>query len=301
MTLGILSLFVANFVGGAITAMFVKFGVREIPPITFTVLRFIIAFLVTLPFYLKHPGIKISRKNIKWVFIDSVFFTINVTLFSISMQFTTVIMSQIIYAFVPVIVAFLAHFLLRERITKHKAIGSLVAFAGLIFLLLQSFHGQQNTFGTPLGNFLIVAAVFSWSAYIIISKKIAHTYSQISISLVNFLATSVFLSFLVPFELTIRPFSILNISTLGIISLLIVGIISSAIIINLLQIGIKRCGAFVASLFGYIPPLSGALTAVPFLGEKITVNLVLGGIMIMLGVFYATTYSQLKRYIKLII
>lgn len=299
MTSGILALFIANFVGGAITGMFVKLGVGEIPPITFTALRFAIASLVILPIYLKHPGLKITRKNVKWVLLDSVFFTTNVALFSIGIQYTGVVISQIIYSSSPIIVAFLAYFFLKERITKHKAIGSFIALAGLLFLLSQSFTGHQNAFGKPLGNLIIMVAVFFWAAYVLLSRKITHSYSQISISFVNFLTSAVLLSFLIPFELRVRPFSISNISTLGIVSLLIVGIFSSAIFYFLIQVGIRRTSAFVSSLFSYVAPLAAAITAVPFLGEKITINLVIGGILIIFGVFYATTFTQFKRYITM--
>lgn len=298
MTSGIIALFIASFLSSAISPLFVKLGVGEIPPITFTFFRFLIATLVILPFYLKHGGLKITKSNAKWIFIDSAFFASNMAFFSIGIQYTNVVISQILYAFAPIIVALLGHFLLSEKITFHKALGSAIAFSGLMFLISQSFSGLQNTFGTPLGNLIVMIAVFSWSFYIIISRKITHSYSQISISFANFFITMLILAIFVPFELSARSFSILNISHLGLISLLVVGIFSSVVYINLLQFGIKKTNAFIASLFSYMGPLAAAITAVPFLGEKITLNLVLGGLLIIAGVFYATTYTTLGRYLK---
>lgn len=298
MAVGILSLLFANLVGGAITPMFIKFGVREIPPITYTFLRVVIAFLVILPIYFKHPGLKITRANFKWILIDSVFFTLNIGLFSIGIQYTNVVISQVMYAFVPIVVAILGHFLFKERLTRPKVIGSAIAFLGLLFLFFQSFHSGQGDFGSPFGNLIILVAVLSWSLYFVISHKITHTSSQISISLANFLVATIILAVLVPFELRVHTFSFFDVSSLGLISLLVVGIFSSVVFLNLIQTGIKRTGAFIASLFSYIGPLAAAVTAVPFLGEKITFNLVLGGLLIIFGVFYATTYPQLKSYIK---
>lgn len=268
MGLGILALFLANFLGGGLTPVFIKIGVAEIPPLTFTALRFILATLIFLPVYLQHSGIKISQKNFKWVLLNSIFFTINVGLFSIGIQYTNVVISQILYTLVPVIVAFLAHFLLKEKITVNKAIGSSIAFLGVIFLISQSFN-QQNIFGKPLGNLIILTAVFSWSAYYAISRKISSAYSQISISFANFLTSAILLSFLIPFELMIRPFNLFDVKPTGLTSLLVVSFASSVIFINLLQIGIKKCGAFIASLFSYFGPFSAALIAVPFLEKKL--------------------------------
>ncbi|MBI1862878.1 EamA/RhaT family transporter, partial [Candidatus Microgenomates bacterium] len=38
-----------------------------------------------------------------------------------------------------------------------------------------------------------------------------------------------------------------------------------------------------------------AVTAIPLLGEQVTRNLVLGGLLILFGVFYATTSSRIFR------
>jgi len=191
----------------------------------------------------------------------------------------------------------LGYFFFNEKITINQIIGSGISFFGILFLISQSFN-QQDIFGKPLGNLILLVAVFFWASYFAISKKIADDYSQISISFVNFLVSAVLLSLLVPFELSTRPFSLFNISTIGLISLVIVGLFSSIIYINLIQVGIKKTGAFVASLFTYLVPLFAALTAVPILGEKITINLILGGILIIFGVFYATSYTGLLKLIK---
>lgn len=295
MALGILFLFIANFAGGAITPLFVKLGVAETPPITYTVLRFFISTLVILPFYLSQKKSKLEGKNLKLILLNSAFFTLNVGLFSEGVHYTSAVMSQLLYSFVPIIVAFLAHAILRERITRNKLIGSLVAFTGLLFLFEQSFVTQQEVLGKPLGNLIIIAGVLSWSFYFVFSKKATAVTSPVTLLFVNFLMSTVFWSFLIPFELKGSSFSIFNISQFGLISLLVTSIFSSVIVMNLLQVGIKKTSAFIGSLFNYITPLATALTAVPFLGEKITLNLILGSSLILFGVFYATTYSKLLK------
>lgn len=295
MGFGILALFIANFAGGAVTPLFVKLGVGEIPPVTYTVLRFLIALIAILPFFLIQKGPKFDRQSIKLILLNSLVFSVNVVLFSIGIQYTGVVMSQILYAFVPIIVAFLAHFLLDEKITRNKLFGSSIAFVGLVFLIDQSITGQQDIFGKPLGNFIIMIGVLLWSFYITLSKKITKRNSEISLSTANFFTAVVVLSMLVPFELSAKSFSISHISGLGLTSLLITGIFSSAFVFTLIQVGIKRVGAFIASLFMYLGPLAAAITAVPFLNEKITLNLGIGAFLILFGVFYATTYGKLRQ------
>ena len=134
MTQGIIAILIANFLGGALPPLLVKLGVREIPPLTFTVFRFVLATLFLLPFYLKNHKLKIPLIN-KWTLLNSLFFEGNVALFSIAIQFTSAIMSQLIYIFVPIIVGIWGVLFLEEKISGNELIGSIVAFAGAIFLL----------------------------------------------------------------------------------------------------------------------------------------------------------------------
>lgn len=299
MTLGIISLLVANFIGGALSPIFVKLGVKEVPPLTFTAARFILAAIFIFPFYIRQKHSKLGLRESRLIFLNTLFFAANVALFSIAIQFTTVIMSQIIYTFVPILVGVFSILFLNEKISKNKIIGSAVAFLGLVFLISQSISKTETiSLGTPLGNALTCIAASSWAAYLVLSKKIHQNYSSITISFTGFISTAVILAFLIPFELSIRPLNLELITLTGIISLFGVALFSSVIMIYLLQTGIKISGAFIAALFGYTAPFFGIISAIPILSEKLTPELIIGGILIIFGVFYATTFSQARKYIK---
>lgn len=298
MWMGLVALFIANFIGGALSPLFVKLGIREFPPITFTTLRFIIATLVFLPFFIQRRE-KLSLKDNINLSKNSIFFSINVALYAIGLQYTTVIMSQIFYTLVPIIVGVLSYFILKEKFTKNKIIGSFLAFAGIIFLLAESIQKQQLlTFGTPLGNLIIFLAVISWSFYIVLSKRLTSIYSPVTTSFYSFILTMIILGFIMPIELSVSSFDINSVTSSGIFSLLGVGIISSAVSFSLIQFGIKRTTAFSASIFQYLAPLFALTTAIPILGEKPTLPLIIGGLLIIFGVFYATTYPYAKRGLR---
>lgn len=299
MIYGVFSLLVANFIGGALSPIFVKLGVREIPPLTFTLLRFILAAIFIYPLYVKQKHSKLELGKSKLILLNALFFAANVALFSIAIQFTTVIMSQIIYTFVPILVGVFSILFLNEKISKNKIIGSTVAFLGLSFLISQSISKTETiSLGTPLGNTLTFIAAFSWASYLVLSKKIHQNYSSITISFTSFISTVIILIFLIPFELAIRPLNIDAITLTGMISLFGVALFSSVVMIYLLQTGIKINGAFIASIFGYTAPFFAIISAIPILSEKLTPELIIGGILIIFGVFYATTFSQAQKYIK---
>lgn len=296
MFVGILVLLIANFIGGALNPLFVKLAVQEIPPLTFTALRFLIATCIFAPFFLKEKKIKLTKKDISTIANRSIFFSLNVAFFSFAIQFTTVIMSQILYTFVPILVAIFAYFYLGEKITKNKIIGGCIAIFGLSFLLYQSMQKQEAlTFGMPLGNILGMCAVISWSLYIVFSKKLTNTYTPVTTSFFSFFVTSILLLIIAPIELLFHPFVLSNVSSNGIFSLLGASIISSALMFFLIQVGLKKTSAITSSLFSYTAPFFATLSAIPVFHEKPTIELVIGGFLIIIGVFYATTYSYIKK------
>lgn len=293
MITGLVALLFAGFIGGQ-TPLLLKFGLRDFPPLLFTFLRFVIAMIVLLPFFLLREE-KLSSVDIKRLGFQSIFFAGNVAIFSIAIQYTSAIMSQILYTTVPLVVGALSYFMLKEKLTKHKIIGLIIAVAGVGFLLEQSTSKMDVlSFGTPLGNFLTLLAVFSWSIYMVLSKNLTKKYSPITTSFISYIVTAFLLLLFVPIEESIRPFHPSHISLLGSGSLLAVGVISSALMFFLIQFTILKTSPFVASFFQYLGPLSSAITAIPFLGEKPTKSLVISGILIIIGVFIATSYPQIK-------
>lgn len=299
MTSGILSLLVGYFIAGSFSPIFVKLGVKEFPPLIFTFLRFILAFLFILPLYLREKKFNLSYS--KLALINSFFFAANMALYSIGIQYTSAISGSIIYTLVPLFVGIL-DFFAGERPTKSKIIGTVIALSGLLFLIYQSISKSDTlSLGTPLGNLLICLATICWAGYLFISKRVHQEQSSIGISLSNFLFTFLILIPLLPFENSLRLFEPAAITRTGVISVVGAGLFSSALYIFLLQVGIKKLGSFLASVFSYIAPLFTALTAIPILGEKITAATVIGGFLIIFGVFYATTYPlwiKEKNYSK---
>lgn len=294
MILGIVALFAAGFIGGQ-SALLLKFGTKDFPPLLFTFFRFMIATLVLLPFFVIHKE-KLKRQDLKQLFLPSIFFTGNVGVFSIAVQYTSAIMSQILYTTVPLIVAVLSYFILKEKFTKNKIIGLFIAILGIAFLLKESASKMDIlSFGTPLGNFLTLTAVFSWSIYMVLSKRLTKVYSPVTTSFVSYVATAFILLILVPMEQSIRPFVLSHVTQLGVLSLLGIGIISSGLMFFLIQFSIQKTSAFTASFYQYLGPLSAAITAIPFLGERLTGGLIISGILIIFGVFYATAYPLLRR------
>lgn len=295
---GLLLLLIANFIGGALNPLFVKFGISQFPPITFTALRFLIATAVFYPVYAKKK-IKLTKADRKQLFFFSMFFALNGGLYAVGLQYTTILVSQVLYTAVPVLVAVISYFSLKEKFTPYKIIGLIIAFTGIIFMIYESAQKDKAvSFGSVQGNIIILGAIISWSIYLIFSKKLTQKFPPTTTSFYSFFGAAVLFLAISPLEMIFHPLVLGKIDSAGLASLLGVGIISSALMFSLVQFGIQKTSPFTASLLQYLGPVFSALTAVPFAHEKISINLVFGGLSIVTGVFIATTYPYIKSMLQ---
>lgn len=297
MLLGAISLLIGQIFGNSVVPIGTKIASPFTGPLIFVFLRFVVGlvlFLFILPFAQKR---KITGSKYKDFALLGFLLMGNVLLFTFGISYTTVIMSTLIYSLTPLFVGVGGHFFLQESFDKQQLVGLVVSFAGLLFLLSQSLSGlQQNAFGQPLGNILICIAMVSYSFYIIYSRKVLHknAHAPIQTTFLTFAFTTLFLLAVGLIGMLFGKITIEPLPEQGIWGIFIVGGGSIAQYL-FLQIGVKQTNAFTASLFQYTGPFIAAAIAIPLLHEQITAQLLMGGLLILIGVFVGTTYNQFKK------
>lgn len=279
-------------VGGGINPVFLKMAVHEIPPVTVTWLRVFGATLLLLPFFLR-SGERIPVKKLYTVLP----FGLNLVLFSIGIQFTSIIMGNLLYSINPVIVAFLGYIFLKEKLAHHSIVGLIISFTGVAILISGSIKTSDiHSFGTPLGNTFVGLGSLIWTFWYITSRELTKKYSNTTIIFYASLVTSVLLLPLLPFEWHYSSFDILNLLNPKLLLIISGLIITGGLLYQYLnQWLIKNTSAFFASLTSYGGPFFAALSGMLILGENITIQLFLGGLFIITGVFLATTYKHIKN------
>src|SRR5438034_10658764 len=125
---GLGALLFSKFINGAVNPAVIKLAIREFPPVLFIVLRFTFSLLLFAPFYF-YQRKKLQFADIKKLSLTSLFFCGHVFFYSFGIAFTTIIMSEIIYAALPVFVVIICFTMGIERLTRQKAIGFLIAFS----------------------------------------------------------------------------------------------------------------------------------------------------------------------------
>lgn len=285
-TKALIAIILATIVGGGL-AVFGKIGLTVVPPFIFTFFRFAIGTIFLIPFIGKLN--RLTFKKLTELFLVSLLSVGNIFFFSFGIRFTTATISQLLYAFVPMLVAILSVFVLKSKPSSKQLVGIISGLVGMLYLIIYPIRNSHNFLsGTSLGNILIMFACLSFSLYLVFSKKLQNRYSP-STLVAAMIGTTMITSFpLGLLELREGLGWISYVQPITIISLFYVGIIGTQIFYLLNQYAIKHGGVLTASIIQYTSPPATLVWAMILLSEKITVEFVVGSVLAYLGAWLVT-------------
>jgi len=274
-------IFVAAILGGG-AGIFGKISLAEIPPFSFTFLRFLVASIFLIPFTLHHlPSFK--KKDYKIILV-SLLASANVIFFAFGIRETTANISQMIYTAVPIVTALLSYYLLKEKFGINKIIGITVGFIGTIIVVLLPLISKNGDTGTIGGNLTIVVAMLSISLYWVLIKKLKSDYSPLQINNYFIFITTILFFFLSGFDLIRNPNWFNGVSLNAYLSLVFVAVFSTALYYLISQVINKKATPVITSMILYIQPFATFIWAYYLLSEKLTALFLVGVIFSLLGV-----------------
>lgn len=277
----LISIIFAAVCGGGF-AVFSKIGLRQIPPFSFTFFRFFIASLCIFPFVIKEK--QKFDKNILKVILLSLLGVANVTLFAFGVRLTTATVSQMLYAIVPVIAAIFSYLLLREKISSKKFLGIFSGLLGVLILIFLPMIGKISPFsGNFIGNILILLAVLCFSMYTVLSKKLHLHYSPLTLTFILSLTTTILLSPFLINDYLLNPSWFYHLSKFSYFSIFYAGIFGGFAYYLLYQYAIKHGTPIIASMTLYLQPILTFLWAFLLLSEKLTLGILVGGLLAIIG------------------
>jgi drug/metabolite transporter (DMT)-like permease len=272
--------------------VFGKFVVAEMTPLWMTFVRWLAALLLLVPLahFIERPAWKQVLRRWRLLlamgFLGAVVY--NFTLYA-ALQDTTSTSAAFVQSLNPAILVLLAMFFLREKINSKQMIGFALSLAGVLVLLSKGDWGVLVRADYNRGDLLMLFAVVIWSIYSILSKKAS------DIPPITATAVSTFFSviILLPFALAqgIDTTTITSVGVLGMAYIVLFPSIGSYILWN---VGIRAIGPSQAGVFLNFIPLFTALISL-LLGQPITMAQTLGGLLILVGVFFTTKVAQEKR------
>ncbi|WP_314163893.1 DMT family transporter [Lachnoanaerobaculum gingivalis] len=271
-TLGVIGLVIVTIIwGGGFVAS--DIALNELSPFEIMSYRFLIASILMGIF---------AWKNLKNIRKDEIIYgsILGVALFSgfalqiIGLKYTTPSNNAFLTATNVVMVPFIAYIIGRKKLNKADITGSFTALIGVGVLSLQS----NFSLGTGDILTLFCALGFAFQIYLtgIFGKKIRP-------SILNFL--QMFTAFCLSVIGLLFSGSInLSLSTQGISAIIYLGVVSTAICYFLQTAAQKHVDETKSAIILSMEAVFGTLFSIILLGEKPTLKMVIGGIMILSAV-----------------
>lgn len=217
-----------------------------------------------------------------------------------SLQFLPVIKTAIIYNTAPFGTFIFSYFLLGEKSTPRKWLGLAIGFAAILPVLIAG-----RDLGTRAIGFLswpelaMLAAVLSFSYSWVIMKKLM-TRTNGSPFSIN--GISMFLGGLCALGASAIFEKVHTIAAPGkfFLWLALIILITNVICYNLYAYLLNRYSATLLSLAGLVAPISAALTSRYLLGERLTIDVLISGICVLIGfaVFYYEELQQANKQLQ---
>ena len=214
---------------------------------------------------------------------------INQLAFIKGLSLTYSIHASLLLLITPILITFIAAWVLKERLTNNKLIGLALGIGGALVLILTKDR-SGNPGDVLIGDLLIILNAVSYTIYFVLVKPLMLDYNPIAV-LRNVFTIGFFI--ILPFcwgEFSQIDWSIYSSKEYFTLAMIAIPGTFCAYLFNIY--GIKNLGAAISGNYIYTQPLFAAALAIGFLGEELSAYKILAGLLIFAGVFLANKQTK---------
>lgn len=249
-------------------------------PLTLSWTRWVVAFLVVLPFAwgeLRARRAVILRAWRPIVGLGLVGFAGSNALCYLALQWTTAVNASLINSAGPLMMFAASVVVLGERFRARQLVGLALALIGVVGIVLRGEPRALLALEINRGDLLMLLAVGAWSVYSIQLRRRPQELSPVALVAALIGVSVVALTPLAALEARLEP------SLPTFTAILYLGIFPSAVSVLCWNRAVALIGAARSSVFTYLMPLIAALLATVFLGERIEPFHLVGGGLVFAG------------------
>jgi drug/metabolite transporter (DMT)-like permease len=266
----------------------------ELPPLLLALLRFVIASAILIPIAQARGGLRLLPRPIPWrmlAFMGVTGVTLYVATSNLGVVYTTASEAALIQGSTPAVTAVLATVHLREHFDRIRATGIALSLTGVVLIVLT---GQQtgDASNRLLGDLLMLGSVLAWAAYAILGKRLQHA-SQVAVTAYSTLLGTLFLIPLGLGNLAVHAPRAVSPATW--LALFYLGAVSSALTYLLWNRALPHLDASQQGNFLNLIPVVGVVTAMLFLGERLVLVQIVGGILVLAGVWVTSRSTSTPK------
>jgi drug/metabolite transporter (DMT)-like permease len=261
----------------------------EMPPWSLCFARSLISAIVLLPLVAGHHREMAAFLRRRWkeaAFIGAIGLGLTQGVMFTALTYTSAVNAGIVFALAPMITLVLARLLLHEPMNAWQAVGSAVAFAGILVISVEGTVSRLLSLDIGIGDLITLGSALMFAGYTVLLKRARFELPPMPL-LVILLAAGSSASL---------PFVVLeywngahdDLTARGYAALLYAGVIGGAVMYMLYNASIDILGAARAGTLVYTQMIFVAFFAWLILGETLAWYHFLGAGLVVAGVLLVT-------------
>tara|TARA_B100000941_G_scaffold252896_1_gene200262 strand:- start:2299 stop:3150 length:852 start_codon:yes stop_codon:yes gene_type:complete len=262
--------------------MFIKIATPELGPIALVNIRLAVAGLIFIPFLLQQRYLKHFRNNLKNILVLSVINTaLPFSLFAYASLESSSNMLSILNGTTAIMAVVISTIWLKIKLNFFQIMGVFIGLFGIVVLA-----NPDNVYISMKATFFCLSAAFCYALSANYIQKFAYKTNTVVLIGWSLVIASVLLLPITFFNLP-SQFPSNNV----IFSILWLGVISTGVAFLGYVRLIEKVGAVKTATVAYFIPVFGVIWGYVFLGEPITLQILIGMILILIGIVFTN-----KRY-----
>jgi drug/metabolite transporter (DMT)-like permease len=270
-----------------------KLCLQVMSPVGVTAFRVVAAAALLYLIQRYSPGryaFRKLRKSDYWLFLKLAFvgLLLNQVLFISGLKFTTVAHSALVVTFGPLFTLLFAWRRGQESLTGTNLFGMALSICGILFLNLDKNLNLQTVY--LVGDLLTLGGSVTFAYYTVMSKNVAAQYGAVSATAFTYLAGAcVFLPVGLPALVTL-PWLVLPWGVL--VAFFYVAVLSSVLAPLIFYYALRHISASRLAALTYLQPVLTTISSVLILSEKLTLNFIFGGSIVLAGILLTQRSTQ---------
>ena len=265
------------------SAIFTKMA--NVPGSVSAFYRMLIASFVVVPLWIVKSKSRPATKDVVVVMLGGVIFALTFTLWNTSILLIPAATGALLINSAPLWVGLASFMLFRERLSKSYWIGLAIAMAGMMWLIGANAYEQLQI---SVGNLLAIGSGVSYAAYLLTTQRTRSRVDLLTfmgISLISSMA--VLLIFNIATGTKLTGYS--NQTWMALVGLGLVSQLGGWLSINY-SLGHMRAAQ--VSVWLLAEPVVTAVFAMLLLNESMQVNQLIGGVVIIFGIYFVTKQNR---------
>ena len=267
------------------TPIFAKVSVNEISPISFGFIRFgaaSILFLITLK--IKNGDLKFDKRDYpKLVLLGLLCIPLNQFFFLTGIKMSFASHSGIIYSLNPIFAYLISIIRKTEKFFISKLIAILLTVVGVFFIFYEALSVNAQGSNVLKGDLLLLFAVLTFSLYLTLGKELIEKYNALKVTTFAFLSGSIL--YIPLFIYDFHNLTLNNITIIGVVGYLYLTIVVAYLAYFAWYYALKFIAVSKITTMSNLSPLLTVIFSVIFLSEHISIYLIIGGLITIVGVF----------------